>query len=223
VQNVEEVLAAADREWHAMGVVAPERATLARDLRMELEAAAADGVPPERLLDGDVRAFARAVAVESGATRLPYEYRRLLLAALAGAAPALVVGWFLFWGSPFGGLGYPVDALALYALVPPAIVVGALLAVRRRMRDVAAIGRTVAAMAVLVPLAGVLVTPVIMGFAWLAGYSTALSVIVVEAGIVAAALSGAVVLARRWALAPALRGSAGDRAGNGGAPSDVSA
>jgi hypothetical protein len=84
------------------------------------------------------------------------------------------------------------------------VLVGALAMVRIRMADVPGIGRTVAAMAVLAPFAGLVAVPVTMAFAALAGYSTALPVLVCEAGIVAGVLAGATVLARRWALAPAL-------------------
>jgi hypothetical protein len=59
-------------------------------------------------------------------------------------------------------------------------------------------------MAVVLPIAGILVTPVTMGFASLSDYSTDLPVVATEAAIVASALSVAIVLARRWALAPAL-------------------
>jgi hypothetical protein len=208
-ENLDDAVALVDREWRAIGVVAADRAALARDLRLELAAAAADGVPPASLLGPDARAFARDVAAAAGATRLPHEYGRLLTTALAGALPALLLGWLALWWSPAIGLAVPAGVAISYGVVPPAAVLGALLAVSRRMRG--AVGRTVAAMAVLVPLAVVLATPVTVGFAALTGYSTAMPVLATEVGLVAGALAGAVVLARRWALAPALRGGAGQR------------
>ncbi|HEU4426643.1 MAG TPA: hypothetical protein VFR67_29265, partial [Pilimelia sp.] len=92
-----------------------------------------------------------------------------------------------------------------YVLLALLVLVGALVAVRVQMRDTPAIGRTVWAMALLVPIAGVLITPVTMGFASLTGYSTSTPVVLAEIAIVAAALSGAAVLARGWALAPVRR------------------
>jgi hypothetical protein len=55
-------------------------------------------------------------------------------------------------------------------------------------------------MALLLPLTGILVTPVTMAFAWTTDYSTSSPVVVTEVLIVLAALAGATVLARRWAL-----------------------
>jgi hypothetical protein len=186
MHNVDDVVAVAEREWRYLGVVQRDRTALADDMRMELEAAAADGVTPQQLLGDDIREFARNLAAEAGVTRLPYETRRLLLTALAGATPGLALGWIFLWALPNAPYGGGVVAF-----------VGALLAVRIRMSDVAAIGRTVAAMALLLPVAGVLITPVTIGFASVSGYSTALLVVFFEIVIVAGALSAATVLARR--------------------------
>ncbi|GAA2708307.1 hypothetical protein ACFY2R_06415 [Micromonospora olivasterospora] len=207
MQDADDVIATAEREWRAMGVVPRDRAALAADLRRELEAAAADGITPRQLLGGaDVRAFARRLAAESGAERLTYETERLLRTALAGAAPGLVLSWLLLWEQVPFGVDMPGALLvARHAICAAAVLVGALLAVRLRMRDVPGIDRTVWAMALLVPLAGALVTPLTMAFAWTTGYSTALPVLLFEAAMVGAALAGATLLARWWALTPALR------------------
>lgn len=194
---IRDALAIAERQWRAMHIVDHERAVLAEDLRAELTEAAADGITPRQLLGDDIREFARNLAIEAGVTRIPYENRRLLLTAAGGAAPGVVLGWlFLFGGLWLPGVPYSYLALAL------AVLVGALIAVRVRMTEVPQIRRTVAAMAVLVSLAGILVTPVIMGFASLFDYSTAWAVVLMEMAIAAAAVAGATLLARRWAMAP---------------------
>jgi hypothetical protein len=193
MDNQDDVLAVADREWRSMGVVWQDRTALADDLRRELAGAAADGVAPRQLLGDDIRQFARDLAVEAGVDRVSYENRRLLLTALAGAAPGLALGWVLSSTVPY----------ALYPGVLAAFV-GALLTVKVRMREVAAIDRTLWAAALLMPAAGLAITPVIMAFALVLGFSTALPVLLVEHALAGGALGGALILARRWALAPAL-------------------
>lgn len=217
---IERAIALADREWRTMGIVAADRAALARDLRWELDGAAADDVTPRQLLGDDVRRFARDLALAAEVRRAPYEYRRLLLTALVGALPGLVLAWFLVWKwwlvpITIGGPDSAWNLVVRYALSAVVFVAGVLFWVGRQMRDSAATGRTVAGMAVLLPPAGILATPVTMGFASLTDYSTALPVLVVESAIVAAALAGATVLARRWALGPVL--------GTGEPPADGSA
>lgn len=201
VDGVDDVIAIAEHEWRAMGITGRDRASLAADLRHELTAAAADGITPRQLLGTDVRAFARTVAIEAGTDRTPHEYTRLLQVALTGAGPGLFIGWVFWWLLPNMGV---TSMIALYGIAPITIVVGAIVAVRVKMADVAAITRTSWAMAVLLPLTGIVITPVTIGFAYLAGFSTSLPVLLIEVALVAATLAGAVVLARRWALAPAL-------------------
>ncbi|MCW6010405.1 hypothetical protein K1W54_38540 [Micromonospora sp. CPCC 205371] len=202
--NERDVVAIAVDEWRAMGLVEADRTALADDLRMELRAAVADGATPEQLIGPDIRVFARRLAEEAGARRVPYEFRRLLLAALAGAAPGAVVGWLRLWYLPI----FPNDPtpstvviLAMYAGLALPVLAGALVGAAIGLRGRPAVGGTVARMALLVPLAGLLATPLTMGFAWLVGYSTLTPIVLMEVGIVAAFLAGATVIARRWALA----------------------
>lgn len=192
---ISEALATAEQQWRSMHIVERDRAALAAELRTELVGAAADGLTPRQLLGDDIPGFARNLAVSAGAERIPYDDRRLLRTAAAGAAPGLVLGGLAM----FGGGVVPVSPGITWYL-PPVILAGVLLTVRLRMADVPRISPTVAAMALLIPLAGVLVTPVIMGFAWLANYSTNLVVVAVEIATAAAAVGGATLLARRWAL-----------------------
>jgi hypothetical protein len=72
------------------------------------------------------------------------------------------------------------------------------------MRGDPALDRTVAAVAVAVPVAGVLAIPVTMAFASLAGYRTSAPFFLTEVAIVGAVLAGGAVLARRWAVRPVL-------------------
>ncbi|MEU2614614.1 hypothetical protein ABZ570_23990, partial [Micromonospora sp. NPDC007271] len=147
-----------------------------------------------------------------GRTGRRQDQRRPESSALPGTgrqrAPGLVLSWLLLWvQAPVPGPAELSVAIGLlrYLICVLAVLVGALLAVRQRMAEVPAIGRTVWAMALLLPVAGLLVTPVTMAFAWTTGYSTALPVVLVEAALVGGALAGATALARWWALAPALR------------------
>ena len=97
--EIDDAIAIAEHEWRMSNVDARDIAALSRDLRLDLEAAAADGVNPRQLV-GDVRAFARRVAEEAGARRVPYEYQRLLLTALAGTLPGLIVGYAVMFMVP---------------------------------------------------------------------------------------------------------------------------
>lgn len=205
MHTVDDIIAIAEHQWQSMGIAHQDRATLSADLRLELDGAAADGVSWQQLLGDDIRAFARNVANEAGVTLVPPQLRRLLLTALAGATPGVLLGWVLLWWLPTYGIGSLAAIRYGYPLAPVVILVGALATVRIRMADAPAIGRTVRAMALLVPLAGLLITPVTIGFAATTDYSTAMPVVLLEVALVAGALSGAVVLARRWALAPVLR------------------
>ena len=91
-------------------------------------------------------------------------------------------------------------ALVYYVAGAAGVLAGCLGTVAVLMWDVIEIRRTVAAMTLLLPLAGLAITPVTMGFAALTGYSTALPIVAMEMALVGGALAGAIVLARRWAL-----------------------
>lgn len=91
--TVDNLLAAADREWRALGIHRRDRVTLAADLRAELEAAAADGLDPAELLGADPAEFAVRIAEEAGVERTPPRYGQVLGVATAGAMLSLVVGY----------------------------------------------------------------------------------------------------------------------------------
>jgi hypothetical protein len=211
VDDIDSVLAAADQAWRAYGIGSADRATLAADLRLDLQAAASDGVSPAQLLGPDVAGFARRLADEAGVPRVTPEYRRLLGTALIG----VILGGSLGYGvlttlyplfvrmTDFPRpMHVPVQvAVAIYYGVPAAIVVaGAVATVRLQLRDVPQIQRTARGMSLLLPAAGILITPVTMAFAWSTGYSTAPHVVLTEVAMVLAALASATILARRLSL-----------------------
>jgi hypothetical protein len=209
VSPVDKVMATAEHEWRAYGVRRSDRAALAADLRLDLESAAADGIAPAQLLGTDVRGFARQLADEAGVERMPPEYLRLLGTMLVGAALGAVLGYvvLVFAGRPFVGLlqelgAVPIQlAVVVYYAIPAAVVVaGAVAAVRFHLRDLPRVRATAWAMMLLLPIAGAVITPVTMAFAWTTDYSTSAHVVLAEIVIVAAALAGATVLARRWSL-----------------------
>jgi hypothetical protein len=209
VDPIDTALAEADRAWRAYGIGPDGRTRLAAELRADLEAAAADGRTPEQLLGPDVAAFARRLAAETGLPRVVPERRRLLETTFFGAAVGAVIGYFLlqsaspaFDRAMTPPVPVPVQvAVAVYYGIPAAIVVaGAIVAVRVQLRDLAEVRPTARRMTVLLPLAGLLITPVTMGFAWSTGYSTAPQVVLAEVALALGALAGATVLARTWAL-----------------------
>lgn len=211
MDTIDRVLAETDRAWRAYGVGSADRTALAADLRQDLQAAAADGIDPARLIGDDVPGFARRLADEAGARRPRREYGRLLGTALLGAALGGALGFALLLalapvfiratGSP-RSIDVPVQvAVAVYYGLPAAVVVaGAVIAVRRRLRDLPGIVRTAWWMAVLLPVTGMIMTPVTMAFAYTTGYSTAPPTVLTEIAMVLAALAGATIAARRLAL-----------------------
>ena len=211
MDTVDSALATADRAWRKYGVAGADRAALAADLRLDLQAAAADGIGPAQLIGPDIPAFARRLADEAGLARVPAESGRVIGTTLAGAAAGAGIGLALL------AVMYPllvrlVDlpraadvpvqvAVGLYYGLPAlVVVVAAVVAVRLALRDLPRIRETGRAMMVLLPLAGILVTPLTMAFAWSTGYSTRPEALLIEIAMVLGALSGATALARRWAL-----------------------
>lgn len=208
---IDEALSTMEREWRAYGVRREDRAVLAADLRSELQSAAAEGVTPEQLLDADLRGFARRLADEAGMSRVRPAYGRVLRTALAGTLLGACVGVALYalvyplMVAAFDlprGLRVPIllAVLVYYGTAAAFAAGGAAVAVRTRLRDLPRIRRTGNALLVLLPLAGAVATPVTMGFAWVFGYTTDPLVVAVEVGLVAAAVVGAILLARWWSL-----------------------
>ncbi len=211
-EAIERALDRADREWRRMRVTRADRTALRADLRRELVGAAADGTSPDELLGPDIGRFARELAASAGVRPVPLELRRLLLAGLIGAVPGLVLAWFLAWR--WWTVPFPLDAapgepsqFGRYTACVLVFLVGVLIGIGRGLRGDPALERTIGAVAVAVPVAGVLAIPVTMGFASLADYSTSPPILLAEVAIVGAALAGDAVLARRWALIPVLRHS----------------
>ncbi|TCC00580.1 hypothetical protein E0H26_02555 [Micromonospora zingiberis] len=211
MDTLDSVLTEADRAWRAYGVGSADRQALAADLRLDLAAAAADGGDPAQLIGGDVAGFARRLADEAGVRRVRRDYGRLLRTALTGAVLGSLLGYALL------NALYPlfvrmidiprsVDVpilvgVGVYYGLPAAVVVAAaVVAVRLRLRDLPQIRRTAWMMTLLLPAAGIVVTPITIGFAWSTDYSTAPEVVAVEVAMVIAALAGATILARRLAL-----------------------
>lgn len=210
MDTIDDAVAAAEAQWRAYGVTEADRAALAADLRSELEAAT-DGVTPAQLLGDDLPGLARRLADEAGVTRVPAEYGRVVRTALVGAVIGAVAGYLAML------VIYPVAvhlvdlprsfkvplllAIIVYYGIPAALLVaGAVITVRTRLRDLPKVRATANRMLLLMPLAGIAVTPITSAFAWITGYSLALAIVAVEIGLVVTAIIGATVLARRWTL-----------------------
>ncbi|MEV8509202.1 hypothetical protein AB0368_30805 [Actinoplanes sp. NPDC051475] len=73
---------------------------------------------------------------------------------------------------------------------------GAVAGVRILLRQIPGIGRTAAAMGILLPAAGAVITPLIIAFARSTDYSTSLPVVLTEITLSIAAFIGVTVMAR---------------------------
>ncbi|MEU8332050.1 hypothetical protein [Micromonospora sp. NPDC048839] len=211
MDTIDRLLGEADQAWRGYGVGTADRATLAADLRLDLRAAASDGGDPAQLIGGDVAGFARRLADEAGVRRVREDYGRVVNTALVGAVLGAVVGYailmavypvFVYLIDIPRSIDVPIQlAVAVAYGVPAAVVAaGAVIAVRTRLRDLPEIRRTARLMSVLVPVAGIVITPITVGFAWATDYSTAPTVVIMEIAMVLAAIAGATMLARRLSL-----------------------
>ncbi|MFC0007236.1 hypothetical protein [Micromonospora siamensis] len=211
---VDHLLAAADRQWRALGVHRRDRATLAAGLRTELEAAAVDGLDPAELLGADPAGFALRLAEEAGVERTPPRYGQVLGVASAGGVLALVVGYVAAVGLHevfVAAFDLPRDvrvpvwlaAGVFYAGVAAVVVAGAALAVRVALRDAPRIRHTAARMTLLLPPAVAVAIVAAAAFGWALDFPLTPLVIGTEAAIVLAAFLAATALARRWSVTAA--------------------
>jgi hypothetical protein len=203
--TVDEVVTAAELHWRRSGIARSDRDTMSRDLRQELDAAAADGADMHDLTSGDIPAFARDIAAAAGATAVPFDTRPVLVAALLGALPGLVTYVMVWWLPDLRGIrndwpptlfsdphGHAVFQLVEYVIIPLIVITGAVTAVWWRRRQHAAIGRTLAALALLLPIA------------WLC--TVGIFLVIVLPGLFntfvigTALLALATAVARRWAV-----------------------
>ncbi|GIJ35046.1 hypothetical protein [Micromonospora sediminimaris] len=211
---VDNLLAAADREWRALGIHRRDRATLAADLRSELDAATADGIDPAQLLGTDPTGFALRIAEEAGVQRIPPRYGQVLGVASAGAVLSLIVGYILVIGlhqAFVAAFDLPRDvrvpvwlaAGVFYAGVAAVVVAGAVLAVRIALRDVPRIPHTATRMTLLLPPTIALAIAAAAAFGWALGFPLTPLAIGTEAAIVLAAFLAATALARRSSVTAA--------------------
>jgi hypothetical protein len=198
--TTDDVVVIAEREWRSIGVIRADRAALAADLRNDLTAAEADGVRSEQLVGDDIPAFARATAMASGVRRLQPGNKEILVTALAGAAPGLLADFLLLWLLPalhieppwWRALNDTNLVLAEYGVIAMSIYFGALAAVAIRLRHVPTIKRTVVTMALLLPLAPLLILALSLAYYPTLGLHAAMPVTI----FIAVAYT-AVTLARR--------------------------
>ncbi|WP_250000724.1 hypothetical protein [Actinoplanes sp. M2I2] len=209
--TIDEAITAAAREWRRLGLRSRDRQALAADLRLDLEAALADGVPTEELIDGDVTVFARRLVEESGLRPVPARYGQIAATALAGAVVGVLVGVLIVAGVytiVVQAFNRPADftmppALAAgiyYGGIGLVALGGAVIGVLILLRHLPAIGRTAAAIAALTPLSAVVLVPLIMMFARVTGYSTSIAIVLIEIALAIAGFAAVITAARRWSL-----------------------
>jgi hypothetical protein len=211
---VDNLLAAADRDWRALGIHRRDRATLAADLRIELDAATADGIDPAELLGTDPTGFALRIAEEAGVQRIPPRYGQVLGVASAGAVLSLISGYILVIGlhqAFVAAFDLPRDvrvpvwlaAGVFYGGIAAVVVAGAVLTVRIALRDVPRIRHTATRMTLLLPPTIAAAIAAAAAFGWALDFPLTPLAIGTEAAIVLAAFLAATALARRWSVTAA--------------------
>jgi hypothetical protein len=208
--TIHDVVTGAELQWRSMGITRRDREAMAQDLRRELETVAADGADIHDIISGDIPTFARDIAVAADANHVPYNTKPVLLAALLGACPGLA-GYILVWlwptvrgihtqwpPTPFTDAhGHTTFMIVAYIILPLIAIVGALTGVWTRHKRHATIGRTVAAMVLLLPLAWLCTAAIFNIITMPSLFST----VTVGTGLFAFATT----IAHRWAVASTRR------------------
>ena len=211
LESVEAVRAELDAAWRRLGIRLADRREMAEDIVADLRAGAAEGLDPHAMIGPDVDTFARQVVDARGVPPLEHGYGRMLLGGLLGAVAAVTVG-SLPTEAALGrlsslqqsGRDQWVWALSAYGVLAVACTAAALTGIAVALRGLVAVRATVWRAALLLPVAGVVITPLTMSFAAATGYDTATRTVLLETGMVLGACAAAVVGARRWALRGAL-------------------
>jgi hypothetical protein len=207
LEAVEAVRAELDAAWRRYGIRLADRQEMAEDIVADLRAGAAEGLDPHAMIGADVDTFARQVCDARGVRPLEPAYGRMLLGGLLGAVLALVVG-----STPAqAALDFPpagqrsdrdqwIWALLAYGSLAVACTAAALAGVALALRGLGGVRATLWRAALLLPVAGVVITPLTMLFAAGTGYDTTTSTVLLETGMVLGACAAAAAAARRWAL-----------------------
>ncbi|MEV6846061.1 hypothetical protein [Actinoplanes sp. NPDC051411] len=209
--SVDELVTVTDRQWRKLGVGPGDRATLAADLRAELEAAAADGLDPAGLVGADVAGFARRVAEEAGVERTPPLYGPVLGVATAGAVLSLIVGYGVVIGlhdvfvAAFDlprGTHVPIWLAAgiFYGGVAAVVIAGAAVGVRLVLRQTSRIRDTATRMSLLLPPALTAAILAAAGVGWALDFALTPAVIGAEGAIVLAGFLAATAAARHLSV-----------------------
>jgi hypothetical protein len=206
--EVESALRALDRELCRLRIPRARRAELVEEVRADLRAASADGVPPQVLL-GDVETFAREAVAARGWTPRPRDRSTGTAVALLAGAVAIVVGYvvvvelltplfsyvFDLDGSyPVAGGVLAVAFMALAGLTGALATFGWVFAGRPAARA------SVLRAAWYLPIGAALGIVAAVAFAESQGYPTSAPVIAVEILLVAVPCAAALWLARWWGV-----------------------
>ena len=207
------------RTWRRLGVPRDVADEMAADLESDLEAAAAEGVPPVVVIGSDVRRFAAAWATERGIVRPRLRLVTTVAAALVGVVPGVGFALFVAYGLSSEAMGAILGAgeyrvgdtgyqatlsvpewllLGLYALgamFAYAGAVGAVAAALSRRFD-PAFAPTVRALAFTLPLAALAAVAATVAFASTRDFSTDLSIVVAEMVVAGTVFACGVAFAR---------------------------
>jgi hypothetical protein len=215
-----DVVGRAERTWRRVGVRPAARREMAAELRADLDAAQADGRDPAVLVGDDVDAFALAWATERGEMHARGRYPRTVLAMLAGlvagapvgAAASGLVSWMREMFAA-GSVDYTDGRflIAGYALTAVGAYAGALVVTYWALRRAAdgCAGRTLRALALALPVGGVLATAAGVGAAAGLNFERTRNVILLVATIAAGVVVVATLGARWWALRTGARHPSG--------------
>lgn len=176
-----------ERAWTRLGVPGRERRRLSADLERDLEESVAVGADLDELLVEDTTTFARELALATEVellatiTRAPVTTWRLITTMIGGGIGGALLTWYVVFPVGLTALSEAPEIAAiviLYVAAAACVVAGALAAVRWRFRDdPASTPRRVIAAGVGFVVGGLLGIAPTVGLSAAAGYSDALTVV----------------------------------------------
>ncbi|MCZ2805371.1 hypothetical protein O2W18_09680 [Modestobacter sp. VKM Ac-2983] len=208
-EQIDATIAELDRSLRRLHLTRSDRRTVLEEVRVDLQAAADDGVSPAALIDSDIDAFAREAIEVGGYIPRPRDYPRVLLGGILTAVGVVVAAyvlivliltpllssWFTLPGS------YPsAGPLLVYGALVLAGLIGTLAGLRWLLAGRPAARATLRKAALLLPIGAAAGIAGLLAVADDPDYRTTEGTVTVQALLVVLGVAVALGIARWWAL-----------------------